>query len=249
MIENTIGFPITKNDTSFMVSSRCRAWFMNCIDNTAGRKWENPVFKMIDKYQNINGDFLDIGSWNGVFSLYSSNKFSRIIAIECDPKALEKINNNILLSNFNNISVLPIALSDTDEIRDFGGDRMGNSMSSLFPKNVNKVIKIQTTNINSTNINFNKLSLVKMDIEGAEILVIPTLLTNNDFIENLPPLLLSLHWYSEKNPNFPNDNLLIEMVSKLNMVYKKIINVTNRKIISIDDILDSKLSNLLFLKL
>jgi len=247
-MSNTLGFQITKNDTTFMVSSKCRAWFMNCIDNNASRKWENPVFKMIDKYQNINGDFLDIGCWNGVFSLYASNKFSKVIAIECDPKALVKIHNNILLSDFNNISVLPIALSDTDEIRDFGGDRMGNSMSSLFPKNVNKIIKIQTTNINSTNINFNKLSLVKMDIEGAEILVIPTLLNNKTFMLNLPPLLLSLHWYSEKNYNFPKDYDIIEVVAKLNIVYHTIINVTNRKVVSITDILDNELSNLLFIK-
>ena len=100
------------------------------------------------------------------------------------------------MNNYNNITLIEKGLSNNDGKALFGGNgELGNSMSSLIIANTNyelikggfqemfnhnTIIEINTitieTLIEEQNINPEDISLIKMDIEGGEIIVVPHLI-------------------------------------------------------------------------
>lgn len=98
---------------------------------------------------------------------------------------------NIKVNNFKNISLIEKAFDSIDGYSLLGGNgEFGNSMSSLvivgenyklqpgFPSKLQHKYKMKVpsitmeTLINQQNINIEEVSLIKMDIEGGEIILI-----------------------------------------------------------------------------
>ena len=201
---------ITKNNCSFFVSDDySKMWFSNNKLDT----WEQDTFYILDYYKNTKkGIYIDIGSWIGPTVLYSANIYNKVIAIEPDPIALDRLKTNIRANTFENIIVVEKGLSFENGISEFGGNGvLGNSESTLLIANKedylsypgthttihthDDVVKIQVitieTLIKEEKINPTDISLIKMDIEGGEKIVVPSLI--NFLKTHKPVFYISLH--------------------------------------------------------
>jgi FkbM family methyltransferase len=202
---------IIKNNHSFYVTGEySQNWFRNNKLDT----WEQDTFHILDNYKNENGVYLDIGAWIGPTVLYACKNFGKVIAMEPDPIALYELENNVKINNFTNITVIKKALSDKNGISKFGGNGpLGNSESTLLVANddyadweikthwspqerKSNIIEIDTITIekllDEQNITPDDISLIKMDIEGGELIVVPYL---HNFLDKYKPVFyISLHY-------------------------------------------------------
>ena len=135
-----------------------------------------------------------------------------MIACEPDPIAVSRLKKNISANNFNNIVLIEKGLSSENGITQFGGNgSLGNSQSTLLIANKeeylsykgsdtknhshNVIVEIETITIEKLieqqNIDPQNISLIKMDIEGGEKLVVPSLV---NFLNTYKPVFyISLH--------------------------------------------------------
>ncbi|WP_253284158.1 FkbM family methyltransferase [Ruegeria sp. HKCCD6228] len=160
---------------------------------TAGA-WEPETFAVLDRFLSPQSDYLDIGAWIGPTVLYGARRARHVWCFEPDPTAFRHLAWNLDLNGIQNVSAFGVALSDR-----FGVARMasvrgepGDSTSSLLHDGAHgsDTLTIAWDQFEKTN-DLSRVSLVKMDIEGAEFIVAPTL--SAWLKERRPALLLSLH--------------------------------------------------------
>ena len=156
--------------------------------------WEPETFAVLDQFLSSDSDYLDIGAWIGPTVLYGARKARHVWCFEPDPTAYRHLAWNLDLNDINNVSAFGVALSDQ-----FGVARMasvrgepGDSTSSLLHDGAHgsDALTIAWDQFEAAN-DLSAVSLVKMDIEGAEFFVLPTLLPWLE--KHRPTLLLSLH--------------------------------------------------------
>ncbi len=156
--------------------------------------WEPETFAVLDKYLSPNSDYLDIGAWIGPTVLYGARKARHVWCFEPDPTAFRHLAWNLDLNDIHNVSAFGVALSDQ-----FGVARMasvrgepGDSTSSLLHDGAHgsDALTVAWDQFEAAN-DLSGVSLVKMDIEGAEYAVLPTLIP---FLKkHRPALYLSTH--------------------------------------------------------
>lgn len=189
--------------------------------------------------------------------MYTSDKYKTIICFEPDIVALRRLKRNIHASNLNNIIIIEKALSNKIETISFGGNgKLGNSQSTMLI-NTDKIqennnycnygdkILVETITLEKTlqehNINYKSIKLIKMDIEGGEIIVLPSI--KNFLIQTKIPLYISLHKHILK----PEDiNKLIIMLFN---IYENCEITSNKGIIkvSMNEVMNNKhITDLLF---
>jgi FkbM family methyltransferase len=203
---------IVKHNHSFIIlenndPSSTTAWLLNNID-----VWEQDTFHIFNHYKNNEGMYIDIGAWIGPTVLYCANIYKKVIAIEPDPVALGELKKNISVNNFTNILLIEKGLSLENGVTQFGGNgRLGNSESTLLISDKedylsyngrhtdlhshNEIVEIETITIEKLieqqNIDPQHISLIKMDIEGGEKIVVPALV---NFLNKYKPVFyISLH--------------------------------------------------------
>jgi len=156
--------------------------------------WEPETFAVLDRFLSPDSDYLDIGAWIGPTVLYGARRARHVHCFEPDPTAFRHLAWNLDLNGIRNVSAFAVALSDQ-----FGVARMasvrgepGDSTSSLLhdSEHGSDALTIAWDQFEAAN-DLSAVSLVKMDIEGAEFSVIPTLA--NWLKTHRPALLLSLH--------------------------------------------------------
>jgi FkbM family methyltransferase len=145
-----------------------------------------------------SGLILDIGSNFGFYSLVASriNKDVKIVAFEPNPSMFERINHNIALNNFNNISVEQKGVSDRKGVLDFFiSDDTNTGMSGLAKKSNSReeTIQVEVTDIDSflSENRFPAVSLVKIDVEGNEFNVLKGM--KNVLKSDRPVLFIELY--------------------------------------------------------
>lgn len=156
--------------------------------------WEPETFAVLDQYLKPDSDYLDIGAWIGPTVLYGARRARHVWCFEPDPTAFRHLAWNLDLNEIQNVSAFGVALSDR-----FGVARMasvrgepGDSTSSLLHDGAHgsDALTIAWDQFEKTN-DLSKVSLVKMDIEGAEYMVLPTLM---EWLKlQRPALFLSTH--------------------------------------------------------
>ncbi len=160
----------------------------------AAGQWEPETFAVLDKYLSPDSDYLDIGAWIGPTVLYAARRARHVWCFEPDPTAFRHLAWNLDLNDIRNVSAFGVALSDR-----FGVARMasvrgepGDSTSSLLHDGAhgNDTLTVAWDQFEAVN-DLSGVSLVKMDIEGAEFFVLPTLLPW--LRKERPALYLSLH--------------------------------------------------------
>ena len=223
---------IKKNNCSFFISDHfSKKWFSNNSLDT----WEQETFHILEYYKNHKESiYIDIGAWIGPTVLYSANIYKKVIAIEPDPVALTRLKQNMSVNSFDNIVLIEKGLSSYNGTSEFGGNGdLGNSESTLLIANKddylsysgrhtkhhthNEVVSIETitidTLIEEQKINPDHISLIKMDIEGGEKIVVPSLV---NFLEKYKPIFyISLHRC------FLRPNEIEEIIDILFKIYDK----------------------------
>lgn len=203
---------IKKNSHSFFISDKySKSWFSNNKIDT----WEQDTFCILEYYKNYKkGIYIDIGAWIGATVLYGANIYKKVLAIEPDPVALKRLKENISANNFHSIVIIEKGLSSVNGTSEFGGNgELGNSESTLLISNKDDylsysgfqntlwkdnhehIVIIETITIESLieqeEVNPDDISLIKMDIEGGEKIVIPAIV---NFLKKYKPVFyISLH--------------------------------------------------------
>lgn len=175
-------------------------------------KWEPETFKVLGNYCKPGKDFIDIGAWNGVCSLFASEFKAQCHAIEPDPEAFKYLTKNIKL-NHADIKTHQLCIGAFDGVVNLNTQYdkgFGNSMSSVLERGlvVDSVeVKSMTLEsfIHSNGIDIDNVSLIKIDIEGGEIGLLKQAKGYLKLHE--PTIYLSLHpmWF----PNLDEDTQLI----------------------------------------
>lgn len=156
--------------------------------------WEPETFAVLDEHLDKDHDYLDIGAWIGPTVLYGASLARRTYCFEPDPVAFRYLAWNLELNAVQNVSAFSAALSQSVGIArmaSFGGEA-GDSMSSLLNDGAHgsDVVTLGWNDFAQA-ADLSRVSLVKMDIEGAEFDVLPQLLPW--LKEHRPALYLSTH--------------------------------------------------------
>jgi FkbM family methyltransferase len=206
---------VTKNQRTFNVKGQySETWFSN------GRldSWEQDTFHILEHYANKSPGnvYIDIGAWIGPTVLYAASIYTKVIALEPDPVAISRLEKNLEANTFDNVVLVKKGLSDTDGTTRFGGNgELGNSESTILVSDKNystwggehggrwtktdreaNVIEIDTLTIETLlreqHINPSQISLIKMDVEGGELIIVPQL---KAFLQTYKPAFyVSLHY-------------------------------------------------------
>ncbi|MEM1006139.1 MAG: FkbM family methyltransferase [Pseudomonadota bacterium] len=141
-------------------------------------KWEPETFDVLDRHLSPDRDYIDIGAWAGATVLYAARRARHVWCFEPDPVAFRYLNWNLELNNIRNVTAFGVALwTSTGVLRmsSLGGEA-GDSMTSVLaePENGTDVISLGWDQF-AQQVDLSRVSLVKMDVEGAEFSLIPAL--------------------------------------------------------------------------
>ena len=175
-------------------------------------EWENNSFEILDKYLSKDKVFIDIGGWIGTTTMYGSRKSKHVYSIEADNDSILDMSNNLNTNCKNNYTLIHNAIYNIDDVEvRFGrnlhieNSKMNDSTSHIYNDDVNsddsyliKTITLKSI-IEKYDIDVSNISLIKVDIEGGEELILNELfdLYNTYGV----PLYISIHysWWKDKN--------------------------------------------------
>jgi FkbM family methyltransferase len=144
-------------------------------------RWEPHVEKLLHEYVYRDLTFLDIGANVGYFSLSVANKMrdvgsGRVIAIEANPLVVPYLMASVVESGFDDIiQVLPYAVHHKngliEMLAEFGDNLGGSTIRAVSDEKVRKNV-IPCVKLDDVLTELTHIDLVKMDIEGAEMLAL-----------------------------------------------------------------------------
>lgn len=157
--------------------------------------WETlTIWAISSTLKRTRGTYIDIGAWIGPTVLPAARLADHVIAYEPDPVAGEELRANIALNGLSNVEIRQVALLDHDGQMPFGpgrGSAMGASTSTLMFGDRSLLVGTRDAAVEFDSPEFSKCSLLKIDVEGAEYVLVPRL---RRYLENAgPTLLLSTH--------------------------------------------------------
>lgn len=173
--------------------------------------WEKETFDILEKYLGEGKVLFDIGAWNGVFSVYANKLGSTAFALEPDEVAYNKLVENMMLNDANSLFPSKLAVAEFGgEITLYNHDQFGNSMSSTMRKD-GECVRVKCYTIDEFG-SLGPFHLIKMDIEGAELQVIPS--SMEFFKQQNCPLLLATHPYYYPR-NEIDENMMLILLSEI----------------------------------
>jgi len=133
--------------------------------------WEQHTFDIIDRIVTPNSTLIDIGAWNGVLSMYAAKNGANTISVEPDAVAHGYLIDNFALNNVSG-KVINAAIGNiTGKAILYHHGGYGSSMSSLVHGFGGK--EVDTITISELIQDVQNISLIKIDIEGAEVDILP----------------------------------------------------------------------------
>ena len=222
---------IKKNTRTFFVDSSNNSNFWAQLQLGV---WEPETFKIFDIFLDKNYSYIDLGAWIGPTVLYGCQNAKFCYAIEPDPVAFKNLKNNI---DLNSHLCARIKLSKQC-ITNFSGitylnpknKTMGDSMSSMIFEKSSISCKVEGISFDQFIIDnsIDDCNFIKMDIEGGEFTVLPTM--QNFLHKEKPTIHLSLHPLWMKNPE--NElKKIYEIISKYNYIYDNKLKNIDKKFI------------------
>lgn len=181
--------------------------------------FEPATINWMREYLDKDHDFLDIGAWVGPTAVYATKLARHVYAFEPDKVAFTYLIMN-LANNAQNATAYNEAIATVSEVqmysRTYPGDSMSNMLGAGIPTDTVKGCSLEAA------INMGNPSLIKMDVEGGEALILPA---NKELLrERKIPLILSFHNQFYTNPDdFSN---IVDAIS----VYDKFYDVNGNSI-------------------
>lgn len=185
-------YPVTINGLRF----KCDPFHIGFWRLVNKGKFEPQFYQILNTHLDQNSIYCDIGSWIGPTAIYASKLCKKVYCFEPDDIAFQYLEQNIQMNTLNNVIPYKLAVGVNNgqiKIASHGGN-LGDSMTSMV--NVDQYetavyaesIKWQTW---IDKYQPEKIDFLKMDIEGGEFEVIPTMI--DYFINQKPILSLSTH--------------------------------------------------------
>jgi len=201
----------------YLMSNWGDATFNLCFNGTYGYFFSNFLKKIKSNYE-----FIDIGANQGIYSLIASqnSNFKKVIAFEPITSTYKLFKDNIKINKSKKIFVKKLAISDTSGISKIYFNKKHSGAASIYKgntKNSQKILKIKTIDYKILNkiLNSKTKKIVKIDVEGHELVVLNQLIKLNFF-------KLIDYIFIEVNFNFNKTNYIKKKLAKYNFkdVYK-----------------------------
>ena len=186
-------------------------------------RWESHTFRLFDRFLDSRHSYVDIGAWIGPTVLYAAQLAAHTYAIEPDPTAFSILKSNVRLNPLlaEKISLFNGALHPTSGTVELGAcSSFGDSMSSVHFAGSSPTVTVDALSLEDLvdRYGISDCSLIKMDIEGGETGLLPSMKT---FLKSQKPaLMVSLHpfWF----PDFTLDcEAILDTLSVYAHLYDK----------------------------
>lgn len=159
-------------------------------------RWEPHTYKILSTLLNADSVYCDLGAWIGPTVVHAASICKQVFCFEPDPTAYRYLRWNIELNDLHNVTSYSIALSDQTAIRrmaSFGGN-LGNTTTSLLNtsrESAGADVLTLTWDAFITLSQTAKIDLLKIDIEGSEFALLPTM---KEYLSlHKPAVYLSTH--------------------------------------------------------
>lgn len=144
------------------------------------RDWCEPELHHLDKFVQPGQTVIDIGANIGLYTLKAASltgASGRVIAVEPGEEASRQLRANLALNDFPQVTVVQLALSDhageaTLHHIPLGDDPQAYSLLPDSSAKTGETVATDTLDALTARLGIEALHLVKMDVEGAEPLVI-----------------------------------------------------------------------------
>jgi FkbM family methyltransferase len=142
-------------------------------------KWDPETRALLKSELRPDDVYYDCGAWLGPTTLYASLFCRQVYAFEPDPIACRFLLENVTNNHLCNVRVFNLALSDHDgtaTMSSFAG-MLGDSQSSLLHHGGAFQVPVTTVSIYTVleRMSCEPPTFIKMDIEGAEFAVVPSM--------------------------------------------------------------------------
>lgn len=158
--------------------------------------WEPETFAIFERFIDKRHSYIDIGAWIGPTLLFGCQLAGSAYAIEPDPFAYSELDRNVALNMplANNVRAFNLCIAPKSGKVRFGNrSQGGDSMSSLLfgQENTSWIVDGLTFEDFIERENISDCSFIKIDIEGGEYSILPTM---SKYLERQrPSVYLSLH--------------------------------------------------------
>ena len=201
---------IVKNRKEFFVADT----FDNFWQFLQAGRWEESTFIVFDEFLDHRHSFIDMGAWIGPTVLYGVHLAKHCYAIEPDPPAFHNLEHNLSLNPdlAKKVTLFNGCVSDRCGDIPFGSrTRLGDSGSSmLFGDGPGAIIVPALTPAGfCERFDVRDVNFIKIDIEGAERLVLPLL--SEMFAPGKPTLHISLHPFMYKDKQDFADRIVVSL--------------------------------------
>jgi len=185
-------YPTTISDSQFQCDASHAGFWRHA---TKGR-FEPYTYRFLSSLLTPDSVYCDVGAWIGPTVIYAARRCKQVYCFEPDVFAYEYLLSNIRLNHLHNVIPFNIALSDSDgmvQMASFGGTP-GDCQTSLIKEGA------QESGLNALAMSWetwcrianpDRIDFLKIDIEGAEFDLVPTLM---EYLRQHKPILhLSTH--------------------------------------------------------
>ena len=151
---------------------------------------------------------IDIGANLGYYTAIASRlagESGSVIAFEPEPNFFKLLSKNISRNNMKNVACFELAIAEKDGLTDLYLSNENKGHNSIIPSEELKTsVQIKTTTLDAllASQKITKVDMIKMDVEGAEILALEGM--KNTLIQHFPLLFLEFSPHSiikiKRNP-------------------------------------------------
>lgn len=204
-------------------------------DKVNAMTWENHTFKVIQGILKGHRDaaYIDFGSWIGPTLLFASQFCDNIFALEPDPLAFSalvaNVNANEHIADRAKLYFECIS-TQNGPVQMAGNGDSTSRMSGKFKTEAKHEMQKWTVNcrtlpdfINHEGIDSHKLRLIKMDTEGAELFLLPSLKPWLDSFSVKPAIWLSVHKGFWRDFSDEQVQSVWEVISSYRYVYDEVL--------------------------
>jgi FkbM family methyltransferase len=158
--------------------------------------WEPAVTEYVCPRIKPGMTVIDVGADTGYYTLLFARRVGRVgkvIAFEPIPSARETLERNISLNDYTNITVCDFALFSSNSLMVLEAPRELSRIDPRKTKNEKTGIQIQTKSFDEcvSQLNIQRIDLVKIDVEGAELDVLYGM--RHSLEKYHPALLVEVH--------------------------------------------------------
>ena len=144
--------------------------------------YEPPITRVVQRHVTRGGTVIDVGANWGYFTLIAAaacGSGGRVVALEPDPRQFDALERNLSLNGFTHVRPVRAAAASgestltlvgyDDEAANRGTSRVAAAADSRMP---GRRFDVEATAIDTLTAGIERVDLVKIDVEGAEDLVL-----------------------------------------------------------------------------